>query len=58
LELVDRDGALDAQRLPLVARVRGEELDELAAQRRSAPRTEAEPLLDAASALRAGLHAS
>jgi hypothetical protein len=50
--------ARDAQRLPLVAPMRREELDELAAQRRSAPGTEAEPLLDAASALGAGLHRS
>src|SRR5438132_14049449 len=35
--------ARDAERLPLVAWVRGEELDELAPQRRSAPGTEAEP---------------
>ena len=49
--------ARDAKRLTGIARMRGEELDELRAQRRGAPRAVTEPPLDAAPALRAGLHA-
>jgi hypothetical protein len=49
--------ARHAKSLARVARMRREELDELAPQGRGAPGTEAEPLLDAASAVSAGLHA-
>ena len=52
------DVAGDTQRLPGVARVCREELDELPPQRRRAPGAEAEPLLDVAPAVRAGLHSS
>ena len=46
-----------AQHLSGVSWVRAEELDVLSPQRRGAPRTEAETLLDLAPALSAGVHA-
>lgn len=46
----------DPERLARIAWVRREELDELAPERRRAPRAVTEPPLDVSPALRAGLH--
>ena len=51
------DVSRHAQRFAGIAFVRWEELHQLAPERRGAPGTEAKPLLDAAPALCAGLHA-